>query len=169
MGDGPRRLVTDRLEIRHPTERDRGRLVELFTDDDFMVFSDATLSEVEANLRFDRMRAVCAELSFAKQPIVERATGEIIGYTGVDWIDFEDRRWLEWGYRLAPAARGRGYATEASIALLAAAAEEYAGEILGIIHPDNDASHAVIRKLGFEHWKRAPVFGELRDLYRLEL
>ena len=36
-----------------------------------------------------------------------------MGYTGVDYIDFEGRTWLEWGYRPVPECRGLGYATEA--------------------------------------------------------
>lgn len=114
------------------------------------------------------MLARCAELSFAKQPVVERSSSSVVGYTGVDWIEFEEGRWLEWGYRLAAEARGQGYATEASAALLDFAAERYSGAILGIIHPENTASHRVVRKLGFDHWKRTPVQGELRDLYRLQ-
>lgn len=169
MGVGQGSRVTERLEVRHPSEADRRRFVELFGDPDFMVFSDATLSEAEAHRRFDRMLERCSEFSFAKQPIVERSSGEIVGYTGVDCIAFEGHRWLEWGYRLEAAARGRGYATEASLALLGAAAEEHTGEILGIVHPENDVSHAVIRKLGFAYWKRAPVLGEVRDLYKLQL
>jgi RimJ/RimL family protein N-acetyltransferase len=160
------RVVTDRLEVRHPTEADRPRFVELFRDDDFMVFSGDVMSEPEAGRRFDRMLARCAELPFAKQPIVERSSGVVIGYTGVDRIEFEGRRWLEWGYRLVAEARGRGYATEASAALLAVAAQEYRGTILGIIDPQNGRSHNVIRKLGFEYWKRAPVQGDMCDLYR---
>jgi RimJ/RimL family protein N-acetyltransferase len=166
MVEPAHRLVTGRLEVRHPTEADRPRFVELFRDDDFMAFSGAALSEHEADLRFDRMLARCAEVPFAKQPVVERSSGVVIGYTGVDRIRFEGRLWLEWGYRLVAGARGRGYATEASAALLAVAAEGYRGTILGIVHPDNARSHDVIRKLGFAYWKRAPVQGDVSDLYR---
>jgi RimJ/RimL family protein N-acetyltransferase len=162
-------LVTERLVVRRPTEADRQRFVELFRDDDFMAFSDGVMSETEANLRFDGMLVRCRELSFAKQPIVERSSHEIVGYTGVEWIEFEEGRWLEWGYRLTAEARGKGYATEASSALLAVGAKDYTGEILGIIHPENSPSQHVIQRLGFEYWKRAPVQGEVRDIYRLEL
>jgi RimJ/RimL family protein N-acetyltransferase len=115
------------------------------------------------------MLARCAELSFAKQPIVERCSGAVLGDTGVDWIEFDGLRWLEWGYRLVPATRGKGYATEASLALLEVASNDCAGEVLGIIHPDNRASQNVIRKLGFAFWKQAPVQGDLRNLYRLDV
>jgi len=38
----------------------------------------------------------------------------------VNWFDFEEQRRLEYGYRLVPEARGKGYATEAGRALLGA-------------------------------------------------
>ena len=76
-----------------------------------------------------------------------------MGYTGVDYIDFEGKTWLEWGYRLVPEYRGRGYATEASQALLAKAHQTYAGELLAIIAPENLASRSVCHKLGFTFWK----------------
>jgi RimJ/RimL family protein N-acetyltransferase len=161
--------LTPRLAVRCPTELDRSRFVELFCDDAFMAFSGGPFAADQAHARFDGMLSRCGQLSFAKQPIVERWSRVVIGYTGVDWIEFEGRRWLEWGYRLVPAARGKGYATEASLALLEVASHDHAGEILGIIHPDNRASQNVIRKLGFMYWKLAPVQGDLRNLYRLHV
>jgi RimJ/RimL family protein N-acetyltransferase len=98
--------------------------------------------------------------------VVERSSGTIVGYTGVDYIDFGGRTWLEWGYRLAPESRGLGYATEASRALLETARQSYRGQLLAIIHPDNLASQNVCRKLGFIFWQQAPVDGDLRNLYR---
>lgn len=159
-------LVTERLEVRLPDEVDRARFVDLFRNEEFMVFSEGDLSVVDANVRFDRMLALSVEISFAKQPIVERSSQRVIGYTGVDWIEFEDGRWLEWGYRLTPDTRGRGYATEASSALLASAAQVFTGEILGLTHPENAPSRRVMEELGFEYWKRGPVQGDVRDLYR---
>jgi RimJ/RimL family protein N-acetyltransferase len=75
------------------------------------------------------------------------------------------RTWLEWGYRLVPECRGLGYATEASQALLARAHQTYAGDLLAIMAPENLASRNVCRKLGFTFWKRAPVEGDIRNLY----
>jgi RimJ/RimL family protein N-acetyltransferase len=166
MAEPPEPLLTPRLEVRHPTEADRARFVELFGDREFMVYNGVATSEEAAHQRFDRMLERCRELRFAKQPVVERSSGVVVGYTGVDRLAFEAGEWLEWGYRLVPAARGRGYATEASAALLGLVPDRYRGEILGIIHPDNGPSHKVIRKLGFRYWRRGPVLGDERDLYR---
>lgn len=166
-GPDPDVVTTGRLQVRPPREADRDRFVELFCDEDFMVFYPGVLTEEEANGKFDHMVAVCQALPFGKQPVVELSSGLVVGYTGVDYIDFEGKTWLEWGYRLVPECRGLGYATEASQGLLAKAHQTYAGELLAIIAPENLASQNVCRKLGFTFWKQAPVDGDIRNLYTL--
>jgi RimJ/RimL family protein N-acetyltransferase len=157
------------LEIRLPGEPDRARFVELFCDEDFMIFSGGVLEPESAHRRFDEMLLRGAELAFAKQPVIERATGVVIGYSGVNWFDFEGERRLEFGYRLVPEARGKGYATEAGQLVLAKAAETFRGEVLAMIDPTNLPSQNVARKLGFSFWKQAIVDGYLDNLYRLRI
>lgn len=134
-----------------------------------MVFSEGVLTDAGAHRRFEHMLEMVHEVPFAKQPIIERSSARIVGYTGVDWYDFDSGRGLEWGYRLAPQYRGRGYATEASKALLDTAAEFFEGEIFALIDPDNDPSQNVCEKLGFVFLKRAVFDGDVRNLYRLEV
>ena len=95
-------LVTPRLEVRPPRELDRARFTELFCNDDFMIFSGQARTAEAAHGRFDHMLAMCETVPFAKQPIVERASGLVVGYTGVDYFTFEGEERLEWGYRLVP-------------------------------------------------------------------
>ena len=158
-----------RFEVRLAVEADRARFVELFCDDSFMVFLDGTLRAPAAHARFDRMLANATNLSFAKQPVVERASGRIVGYVGVDWFEFEGEQRLEFGWRLVLDARGKGYATEASRLVLQRAGASFRGEILAIIDPSNEASKRVARKVGFLYWKDAIVNGYLDTLWRLEL
>ena len=160
-------LVTSRLEVRPPTEADRARFTELFCNDAFMIFSSRALTEEAANRRFDHMLAMCQIIPFSKQPIIERSSAVVIGYTGVDYFTFEGEERLEWGYRLVPESRGLGYATEASKALLARARETFSGELLAIIDPTNRASQNVGRKLGFPFMKPASLDGDIRNLYAL--
>ncbi|MHB1486642.1 MAG: GNAT family N-acetyltransferase [Acidimicrobiales bacterium] len=162
-------VLTARLELRLPVEEDRARFVRLFCDEAFMVFSAGVLDRQAASQRFDRMLLRGHEIFFAKQPIIERATGETVGYCGVDCFEFEGKSRLEFGYRLVPAARGKGFATEAGRALLDEAAESFRGEILAIIDPHNHASQNVADKLGFQYWKQPVVNGHLVNLYRIEL
>ena len=161
-------MFTDRLEIRPPVEADRARMVELWCDPAFTVFSDGDHTPDSANERFDRFIAVAAELPYAKQPVIERATGTIVGYAGIDWFEFEGRRELEFGWRLSTPARGKGYATEAAMAVLAVARREASGWLLCLIDPANAPSHNVARKVGFEPWRRVDMDGPV-DLLRLDL
>jgi RimJ/RimL family protein N-acetyltransferase len=158
-------MLTARLEVRAPIEADRARFVELFQDPEFMVFSDGVHDVDSANTRFDGMLRDVQDVPFAKQPVIERASGEIIGYSGVAWFEFEGEQRLEYGHRLVPEARGRGYATEAGLAVLQLA-QSFRCELLAMIDPRNDASKNVIGKLGFTFWKRAVIDGYDDELYR---
>lgn len=156
-------VETDRLVLRAPTERDRARFIELFTDEAFTVFSDGVHDTESANARFDGMLTLIESIPYAKQPIIERTGGVIVGYTGVATaiIDGIDR--LEWGWRLVPGARGRGYATEATKVLLEVADAHDNGEMLCIIAPDNHASRRVADKVGFRWWRQLDWNGDPAD------
>lgn len=156
-------IETERLVIRAPTERDRARFIELFTDEAFTAFSAGVHDSHSANARFDRMLSLIEVLPYAKQPVIERTSGTIVGYTGADTavIDGLDR--LEWGWRLVPDVRGRGYATEAASALLAVADSHDDGQMLCIIAPDNHASRRVADKVGFQWWRRIDWKGDPTD------
>ncbi len=150
-------VETERLIIRPPAEADRPKFVKMFMNPEFTVFSDGVHDLESANARFDRMLTLASAVPYAKQPIIERATSTIVGYTGVgtvilNGLDPLDR--LEWGWRLMPEARGRGFATEAAEALLAVADQHDDGEMLCIIDVANLPSRRVADKLGFQHWRQ---------------
>lgn len=169
VADSPQRSIrTARLLVRPPRASDRDRFVDLFCDEQFMVFA-GVLNAAGAQERFDHMLEVCRDVPFGKQPVVELGSGLVVGYVGADYIDFEGRSWLEWGYRLVPECRGLGYATEASRALLATARQTDEPELLAIIARENVASLKVCLELGFDFWKQATVDGDVRDLYTLPL
>ncbi|MEP1126604.1 MAG: GNAT family N-acetyltransferase [Ilumatobacter sp.] len=159
-------MLTDRLEIRNPVESDRDRFVELFGDEEFMVFSGGVLDVDAADARFDHMCELAVEMPFAKRPIVERSTGTIVGYTGVDRFEFEGAIELEFGWRLVPSVRGTGYATEAAGAVMAVLEREFTGTVFAMIDPRNEPSKAVARKVGFEFWKLAVVNGFDDEIHR---
>jgi len=159
-------VLTERLEVRLPDEGDRSRFVELFQYPAFMEFSAGVHDEASANARFDAMLQTAERVPFAKQPIIVRSSGEIVGYSGAAWFEFEGAMRLEFGYRLVPRARGHGYATEAGLAVLAVASESFRGELLAMIDPRNLPSQGVIGKLDFEFWKIADVDGYRVELYR---
>jgi RimJ/RimL family protein N-acetyltransferase len=141
-------MKTARVEIRPVSEPGRSRFLDLFSDSTFMVFSRySALGKKAANLRFDRMLALSAEIPFCKQAIIETATGVIIGYAGVDYFEFLGTQRLEFGYRLVAESRGHGFATEAGLALLALAREMWHGQLFAFIDPHNHASRNVLGSL----------------------
>ena len=160
-----RAVLTERLEVRLPVEADRARFVELFQDPEFMEFSAGVHDLASADARFDVMLHTAERVPFSKQPIIECSSGVIVGYSGAAWCEFEGASRLEFGYRLVPGARGKGYATEAGLALVSDAADSFRGELLAMIDPRNVASKGVIGKLGFESWK----IGAIDDGYRVQV
>jgi len=83
-------VLTQRLELRLPVERDRERFVQLFCDREFMVFSAGVLDREAANRRFDQM-LIRAEEFPSPAAVIDRSTGQILGYSGVDRFEFEGR------------------------------------------------------------------------------
>jgi RimJ/RimL family protein N-acetyltransferase len=87
--------------------------------------------------------------------IVDRETGEVAGFSGFVPRELEWGEELELGWMLLPAARGRGYATEAARTLLATRPSQ---RIISLIREDNLASQAVATRIGaarervFEYW-----------------
>lgn len=155
-------VETERLVLRATIEEDRARFVELFTEEAFMIFA-GVLDSQAANARFDRMLADAAVVPYAKQPVIERASGTIVGYTGVATVVCDGIDRLEWGWRFVPEARGQGYATEATTALLAVADRHDDGQMLCIIAADNRPSRRVADKTGFRWWKRVDWAGDPAD------
>jgi RimJ/RimL family protein N-acetyltransferase len=147
-------------------EADRDRFVTLFSDPGFMVHFVGALSVERAHAFVDHLLEVNRQVPFAKQPVLERDSGAIVGYVGVDWIDLDGTRSFEFGYRLVPEARGRGYATEASRALLELAAAVGAATIYALIDPVNHPSLNTIAKLDFTMERLAVIEGLHRNVYR---
>ncbi|MDA0163710.1 GNAT family N-acetyltransferase [Solirubrobacter ginsenosidimutans] len=81
-----------------------------------------------------------------------RATGEVIGFTGLShplWFPRVAHE-VEVGWRLHPSAWGNGYATEAGRAAVAAARTSLGlSRLIAVIDPENVASIAVAKRLGF--------------------
>lgn len=146
-------------------ESDRARFVEMFTDPGYMVFFGVQ-SVKAAHCYVDHLLELNVHVPFAKQPIIVRDSGAIVGYAGVDWFELDGRQELEFGYRLVHGARGVGYETEASLALLDVARASFDGTIYALIHEANAASISTIGKLGFDYWKQGPIDGALRNIYR---
>lgn len=78
--------------------------------------------------------------------IVDSQSGTVVGCCGVDgWSDADV---AQFGYWIAPGARGRGYATRAVVLLMRWLFELGAARVFVTIVAGNDASVAVARRAG---------------------
>jgi ribosomal-protein-alanine N-acetyltransferase len=80
---------------------------------------------------------------------VERETGRAVALAGLQWEQIEGRRELDLGCIVATAAQRRGYATEASEAVVRAAFSAGFERITAMTYPDNAPALRVLEKLGF--------------------
>jgi RimJ/RimL family protein N-acetyltransferase len=146
--------ITERLALRHFHILDAEPMCRVFGDPEVMHFGDG----VQTKEWVDTWIRTCLERyfqtwGFGPYAVVERQSQAVIGYCGLFFFpDINGQPEVEIGYRLARAAWGRGYATEA-----AQAVRDFAFDRLGlqrliaIIDPSNTASIRVAEKIGMRH------------------
>ena len=101
---------------------------------------------------------------FSFWAVIERASGELIGDAGL-YTRIEQ---VELGYTLARQHWGKGYGTEAAALCVQAAFDSLRlAQLEALVRPENTASAAVVKKLGFEDCGRAVVHGAPHILFRL--
>lgn len=154
-------IETRRLVLRRFTTGDLEAFFRLGSQPEIIRHAQATpLASREQALEF--MKAApfhdYATHGYGRFACVWKATGEVIGFSGVKYVpEIGD---TELGYRFLPEYWGRGLATEAG-----AASIEFARSTLGLarlvamVHPDNIASARVVTKLGFSVEKKLRYSG----------
>jgi len=151
------KIEAERLILRPLVAGDEEVFVSFLMDQDFMQYSRAGSSnESVARIAFAK-RLVHAADQFSKLAVIERSTGQIIGYCGVEVCELEGKRELELGYRLTSKARGRGYATEAAGEVLDYYRRQGTFNIIAYTAPENSASQNVLGKLGFKAIKSSEI------------
>jgi RimJ/RimL family protein N-acetyltransferase len=106
------RLQTARLVLRPPIEEDAPEAYELLNDPDVKLWNPAReCPDVETAAAWCRSGADWADGSHATWHAVDPATGRMVGNVSLFAIDTDDRV-AKIGYRVLPAARGRGVARQ---------------------------------------------------------
>ena len=106
--------------------------------------------ELVLRLRRDQLRAEPTEEPWLYRAAVLRETGRVVARGGFH-APPDDEGAVEIGYRVHPAWRGQGIATELAAGLVDWAREQGAQRCLASVAPGNAASLAVIARLGFVH------------------
>lgn len=172
-------LTTDRLILRRWRDGDRDPFAALNADPAVMEHFPAPLTRAESDAMVDRIEAHFHERGYGLWALEVAQTGDFIGFTGLSTPRFAAPFMpaVEIGWRLARAAWGRGFASEAAHRALAFGFEE-AGlpEIVSFTTTRNHRSQAVMARIGmrrdpaddFEH-PALPEGSPMRPhvLYRL--
>ncbi|MGH2437944.1 MAG: GNAT family N-acetyltransferase [bacterium] len=163
-------IETDRLILRSLEAGDAEPLARIWTDPDVTrhMGGPRIFDEARSNILSDARQPTPPKYDL--WPVVEKATGHIVGHCGLLDKEVDGRLEIELVYVLAKDVWGKGYATEAAIAL-----REYAFKDLGLlrlialIEPENTASARVAEKVGFT-FERATVRsgGAVRHVYALQ-
>lgn len=165
-------LVTDRLALGEFTEDDAELLFALDTDPDVMrmigPFMPKNVDESRQKIRSWIDKYYSAGRGLGIWAAVEKSTGAFLGWfclrPGSDWMFAHLSGWgpddLEIGYRLHKAAWGKGYATEASRAIVRKAFTELdAKRIVSSALLSNVASWRVMEKVGMKRVRQFPLPG----------
>ena len=80
---------------------------------------------------------------------VDKESGKAVALAGLQWEEIDGQRELDLGCVVADHEQGRGYGTEASIAVLDAAFAADFKRVTAMTKPDNAPALRVLEKLGF--------------------
>jgi len=105
-------------------------------------------SEYVVHLRAEQLAHDPAQEPWLLRAMVLREGGAVVGYANFH-APPDERGMVEIGYQVVPTHRRRGYATEATEAMWAWAAEHGARVLRASIAPDNQPSLAMARRAGF--------------------
>ncbi|MEU8780368.1 GNAT family N-acetyltransferase [Streptomyces sp. NPDC048637] len=143
-------LRTERLLLREWRESDLGPWAAMNADPEVRAYFPEVLTPERSAASVARFQADLARRGWGWWALEVRATGEFIGFTGLDPVaDDMPFTGVEAGWRLARSAWGHGYATEAGEAALAFGFTTLGlPEILAVTTATNLRSQAVMRRLG---------------------
>ena len=156
-------LTTDRLILRRFTLDDVDLLVELDSHRDVMRYLTGGRPTTREEIERERLPWILDGYErdgLGWWAAHERDTGDFIGWFALRPQEDKPADELELGYRLRPAAWGKGYATEGSHALVAKAFRELgASRVVAYTMTVNRRSRRVMEKVGmqlvrhyFEDW-----------------
>ncbi|WP_349371571.1 GNAT family N-acetyltransferase [Salinarimonas sp.] len=163
----PTTLETERLVLRPWRDADRAPFAALNADPAVMTFFPAVLDRLDSDAAAARFRARFDRHGWGLWAVEVKGGPAFVGFTGLnpapETLPFAPA--MEIGWRLARAAWGRGYATEAARAALRFGFERLRlPEIVSFTTPLNERSVAVMERLGLRRDRRGgfahPAFPE---------
>lgn len=142
-------LETERLMMRPLRLEDAHVLAALWSDPDVTRYEGGPRNYEELVGIFEQDSQQATPPEFDMFPVVEKATGRVIGYCGLIDKEVDGKTEIELTYTFAKSAWGKGYATEMATALTDYAFKQIKlDRIIALINPANIASQRVAEKVG---------------------
>ncbi len=157
-------IETSRLYFRCFLPSDAKEMFRLNNDPDVIRYTDdppfASIQEANAFLlAYDQYE----KNGFGRWAVIHKETEEWLGWCG---IKRNEEELIDLGYRFHKEHWGKGYATEASVAV-----RDYAfktlniSQLIGRVAQENAASIRVLEKIGMQFWKHGPCGHHANALY----
>lgn len=159
-------LKTDRLIIREMTSQDAPFFYELANDKDWKRFigdrNIHTISDAREYLN-NKIIPSYTDWGFGFYVVIEKETNTSLGVAG--FVKRKELEHVDVGFAFLPVGRGKGYAFEASKALMDHGTKELGfSTVLGIANNDNERSHALLEKLGLHFVKHIKMSKEAEEI-----
>ncbi|MCA9838258.1 MAG: GNAT family N-acetyltransferase [Trueperaceae bacterium] len=154
-------LETKRLLLRHFHLLDASALRAIFADPEVMRFGDGVQTDAWIRGWLEQTLANYGHWGFGPYALVKKENSQIMGYCGLFYFpELAGQAEVEIGYRLARNQWGKGYASEAALAVRDYAFQTLSmSRLVAMIDPGNLASLAVAKKLGMVYEKEILLEG----------
>ena len=160
-------LETSRLVLRAPADSDFASYQKFFADAEASAFYGGPLNATQTWRVLAQDFGHWMLRGYGRWVIEAKQTGEMLGSCGLWWPEGLPRSELTWW--LLPAARGKGFATEASQAAIAFGYDQLGWELVEThMNDDNLPARRLVERLGGEVLTREQFpDGVTRNVYRL--
>jgi ribosomal-protein-alanine N-acetyltransferase len=166
-------IETERLILRELEYTDQSDLFEMDSDPEVHLYieNSPVKSIDEISKVIEMLKKQYAENGIACWAVVDKVTNECVGWAGLKY--FRENlnnhvNFYELGYRFKRKYWGKGFATEASAAILDYGFKSLnADKIYAITDPKNVNSKKVLTKLGFDLQETFDYEGDLTDWFEL--
>ena len=155
-------LASERLYIRELTLKDAPFFYELVNDPDWIRFigdrNVQTIADAEDYLE-NRIFKSYATSGFGFYAVVLKSTNEVVGISG--FVKRDELEHVDVGFAFLPRGRGQGYAFESTQALMEHGLQTLKFQkVLAIANNDNERSHNLLKKLGFQFENHVQLYDE---------
>ncbi|SFT42067.1 Protein N-acetyltransferase, RimJ/RimL family [Lishizhenia tianjinensis] len=146
-------FTSSRLGFRNWKASDLTPFAAMNANAEVMRFFPTLLTPEESEASVERFKQQLHDIGYTYYAVDELGSGEFIGFIGLSWKDFESpfTPATDIGWRLKPAAWGKGYATEGAKRCLEYAFQELNLEkVIAICPAVNTPSERVMQKIGMQ-------------------